>query len=76
MAGPGKLREGHPAAWMLWEGEPIDETSGRLHQIGVRSTVFDPCANRPGAGDFLSVMSDNLANLARVFDQGVDNQDR
>lgn len=71
-----KLREGHPAAWMLWEGEPMEETSERLHRIGVQTTVFDPCANRPEAGDFLSVMSDNVARLARVFDQGVDNQDR
>jgi zinc transport system substrate-binding protein len=71
-----ELCEGHPAAWTLWEGEPLDETSRRLHRIGVQSAVFDPCANRPVSGDFLSVMSDNLENLARVFEQAVDKQDR
>ena len=69
-----KLREGHPAAWILWEGKPSHKTSERLQQLGVLSTVFDPCGNRPVAGDFLSVMSDNLTNIARAFDQELGNE--
>ena len=68
-----ELREAHPAAWMLWEAEPSAENRERLRQIGVQSTVFDPCANRPAAGDFLSVMSDNVANMAGVYQRQSDN---
>ena len=64
-----KLREGHPATWMLWKGDPAPEISERLQQLGVQSAVFDPCGNWPAAGDFLSVMSDNVANMKRVFGQ-------
>lgn len=63
-----KLREGHPVEWMLWEDDPIPETKVRLMQLGIQSTVFNPCGNRPETGDFLSVMHDNLTNLTQVFD--------
>ena len=69
-----ELREGHPASWMLWERDPAPEISERLQQLGVQSLVFDPCGNRPGAGDFLRVMSNNVANMKRVFDQAIDNE--
>jgi len=69
-----ELREGHPATWMLWEGDPAPEIGERLQQLGVQSSVFDPCGNRPTAGNFLSVMSNNLANIARVFDKEIVNQ--
>lgn len=68
-----ELREGHPAAWMLWEGEPAPDIGERLQQLGVQSTVFDPCGNRPGEGDFLSIMFNNLANMERVFEQAIEN---
>ena len=71
--GLAELREGHPAGWMLWESEPIAENRERLQQLGVQSTVFHPCANRPKAGDFLFVMSKNVANLKQVFDRKIDN---
>ncbi|MEA3413545.1 MAG: metal ABC transporter substrate-binding protein [Pseudomonadota bacterium] len=71
-----ELHEGHAAAWMLWEGTPAPEIRKGLRQLGIRNTVYDPCGNRPGVGDFLTVMSNNVANITRVFDQGVDNQDR
>jgi zinc transport system substrate-binding protein len=64
-----ELRKGHPATWMLWESDPTSEIGGRLRRLGIQSAVFDPCANPPAAGDFLSVMSNNLANMAQVFDQ-------
>jgi len=57
----------HRAKWMLWEGEPAQESFERLRALGVQSVVFDPCANRPATGDFLSVMRDNAGNLKQVF---------
>lgn len=56
-----------PAKWMLWESAPDSENVLRLRKLGVESVVFDPCANQPAAGDFLSVMSGNVANLRRAF---------
>jgi zinc transport system substrate-binding protein len=56
----------HPARWMIWEQEPLAETADRLAGLGVRSVVFDPCANRPINGDLLSVMDGNAANLALI----------
>lgn len=63
-----ELREGHPAGWMLWESEPTAGNRERLQQLGVQSTVFHPCANRPQTGDFMSVMSENVQNLKQVFE--------
>ncbi|MGD8866541.1 MAG: metal ABC transporter substrate-binding protein [Gemmatimonadales bacterium] len=60
------LRE-HPARWMLWEGRPIPEITARLEELGVNSVVFDPCANVPEAGDYLSVMRANVRNLEEAF---------
>jgi len=57
----------HPAKWMLWEDEPLEESVERLRALGVESTMLSPCANRPETGDFLSVMSDNARNLKQVF---------
>jgi zinc transport system substrate-binding protein len=57
----------HPAKWMIWEGEPADETSLRLRSLGLESVVVNPCANRPASGDFRAVMSRNATNLERVF---------
>lgn len=56
-----------PAAWMIWEGEPLPETRERLESMGVRSVVFDPCGNAPATGDFLSTMETNLEALRLVF---------
>ncbi len=62
----------HPARWMLWEARPTAEITEHLIQSGVQVAVFDPCANRPPQGDFLSVMSDNIANLKPVFESRVE----
>ena len=43
------------ASRMLWEAEPLDETRKRLQELGVEVVVYDPCGNKPGAGDFLKV---------------------
>jgi len=57
----------HPAKWMIWEGEPVEESGERLKEIGLQSVVFDPCANAPDQGDFMSVMRQNVENLKEVF---------
>ena len=50
----------------IWEGEPAEKSVALIKAIGLESAVFDPCANTPEKGDFLSVMRENLANLERV----------
>jgi zinc transport system substrate-binding protein len=62
-----QLLKEHPAKWMLWEAEPASESVERLRSLGVESIVFDPCGNRPGEGDFLSVMLKNAVNLEDVY---------
>jgi hypothetical protein len=34
-----------------------------LTAMDVASVSLDPCGNRPGAGDYMSVMRQNVANL-------------
>ncbi len=63
-----ELLQSHPAKWMLWEGEPLEETVAGLAELGVESMVFDPCGNRPEDGDYQEVMTANavaLENLAQ-----------
>jgi zinc transport system substrate-binding protein len=62
------ILKGHPARWMIWEGEPIGESVERLKSIGVNSLVFDPCGNAPDQGDFLTVMRQNVQNLILAFE--------
>ena len=57
----------HPAKWMIWEGEPLQESVGRLKTHGVDSLVFDPCANMPQQIDFMTVMRRNVDNLQGAF---------
>ena len=52
---------------MIWEKAPLTETTARLKQMGIDTIVFDPCANVPEQGDFLSVMKNNLSELRRAF---------
>ena len=44
---------------MVWEGEPLESMVDALAERGISSVVFDPCGNRPGEGDYLSVMAGN-----------------
>lgn len=53
----------HPAKWMIWEDEPIPQTVAKLKKLGIRSLVFNTCANVPDEGDFISVMKQNARNL-------------
>ncbi|MFZ0468162.1 MAG: metal ABC transporter substrate-binding protein [Thiogranum sp.] len=61
------MRESFPADWMLWEKPPLPEIAQQLDSLGIAIVVFDPCANRPASGDFLSVMQANIANLRRAY---------
>ena len=62
-----KLLEDHPAAWFLWEGEPLVKAVSLLETIGLRSLVFNPLGNRPESGDFLAAMRKNVDNLAAAY---------
>lgn len=61
------VQENFLADWMLWEKQPLPEIAQQLESMGIGIVVFDPCANRPARGDFLSVMQDNIANLRRAY---------
>ncbi len=63
-----RLLQEHPAKWLLWERTPLADTVTRLKALGVSSLVFDPCANVPEQGDFLSYMRQNLENLKPAFE--------
>ncbi len=58
-----KLLASHRAHWLIWEGEPVEETATRLDAAGVRSLVYETCANVPRDGDFFTAMHRNVAAL-------------
>lgn len=60
--------EKHPARIMIWESQPRVETAERLTRLGLTSVVFDPCANRPAQGDFLTVMQNNITHLKTALE--------
>lgn len=62
-----KTLASHPAKAMLWESEPDAQVVEKLKAKGIASKVFDPCANRPETGDFLTVMQQNIKNLKLVL---------
>lgn len=62
-----QLHERHPATIMLWESQPAAQIAARLQQMGIATVVFDPAANRPADGDFLSVMRTDVANLEEAL---------
>jgi zinc transport system substrate-binding protein len=57
----------HQAKWMLWEGTPEPQSVKRLEAAGIGSLIFDPCANTPEAGDFISVMKRNIMELEKAY---------
>ncbi|MHC4718807.1 MAG: metal ABC transporter substrate-binding protein [Planctomycetota bacterium] len=57
----------HPARFMIWEGQPLEESVERLEALGLRSVVFSPCGDVPLSGDYMSTMRANIAALERVF---------
>ena len=58
----------HSAQHMLWEDEPLEEMRKRLQELGVDIVVYDPCGNRPEAGDFLEVMRGNVTRIGEGLD--------
>jgi len=62
-----RLLSEHSATLMLWEAEPLTETSERLGSLGVTVVVFDQSGNVPAEGDYLSVMRRNVESLAAAL---------
>jgi zinc transport system substrate-binding protein len=56
----------YPARVLFWEAEPLPYTTVRLEALGVKSLVYDPCANAPKKGDFLSVAGANVQALEKA----------
>jgi len=64
------ILKNHSAKWMIWEANPNEETVTKLKAMGINSLVFAPMSNKPDAGDFLSMMEQNIENLKQAFSQG------
>lgn len=64
-----RLRK-QPASVMLWEDEPLRTTEARLGELGVASVVFKTGAARPVAGDYLTLMQQNIERLATISING------
>lgn len=62
-----KILASHPAQWMIWESEPSQEINSKLQAEGVKTLAFEPAANRPESGDFMTVMRRNVDNLKEAF---------
>jgi len=60
------LLDHHAAGWMLWEGEPLDDTVTALDDRGISSIVFSPRANVPAEGDWMTAMAANAAALEAI----------
>jgi zinc transport system substrate-binding protein len=58
-----KRLEENPSNLMLWEGIPAESLQSKLIGLKVSSVMFDPCANIPSEGDFISIMKQNIQNL-------------
>ena len=58
------LAKVNPAAIMLWEDEPLPDVKQKIIDAGIKVVVFNPSGNMPASGDFISVMKDNVSNLA------------
>jgi zinc transport system substrate-binding protein len=58
--------ESYPAKWMLWEGEPLEETMTNLEDLGIGSLLYDPCGTAPETGDYLTVMDANVGALETI----------
>ena len=61
------LLNSHSSQWMIWENTPVSEAREKLTEIGMQSTVFNPCGNVPESGDFMTVMKKNIQDLESVY---------
>jgi len=57
----------HPTHWMLWEQKPLPKTIKKLKTMHINSLVFNPCANKPTHGNFISIMQSNIKNLKMAY---------
>ena len=67
-----KLKEilrGHPAKWMIWEDTPNLAIEEELLKLDIRSTVFNPCGNKPKHGDFMQTMWKNVKGLEKIWEE-------
>jgi len=66
MAHIREILKNFPAKVILWETEPVSPIAERFKaELGLTSVVFNPCENRPPAGqDYMTVMKANIARLA------------
>ena len=62
-----RLLQEHQAKWMLWEEEPLPETSAQLQDRGISVIVFPSAARPPPEGDFLTEMRANSERLRAAF---------
>ena len=53
----------HPAKVLVWEDEPNPKTAETVKGLGLTNVVVRPCGNRPGNGDFLTQVKQNIAAL-------------
>ena len=60
----GSLFERHPAKLMLWEAQPLPATEKLLRDRGITTVVFDPAAQPPADGNFVTAMTGNVQRLA------------
>lgn len=63
------LRE-HPADLMIWEADPLPETTERLESPGFSVVVYAPGSNRSADGDWLSLMRGNARKLKEALSNG------
>ena len=61
-----QMLNSHDARWLIWEGEPDQQSIVRLRAMGINSLVFDPGANLPLQGDFLRLMKSNVTALEKA----------
>jgi zinc transport system substrate-binding protein len=57
----------HPANWMIWEDAPSEANIAAVAELGLKSVVFAPCANRPAEGDWLAVMKANVERMEAML---------
>lgn len=61
-----ELRGRFPAAWMIWEDEPLPAIAERLAARGIDVVVVRPCGNRPPSGELLAEMRANVERLEAI----------
>jgi zinc transport system substrate-binding protein len=57
----------YPSHLMIWEAEPLAASIQTLKKMGLQSLVFNPVANVPEQGDFMTVMNSNIDKLASAL---------